>query len=144
VFLSTKGESASRFVLGIGLYFSAHLGYLLFALSSGGVSWLWFGILLVALLPYYVLFLRPAISDARLSLAVLLYLLISCAGLSAAIGIGWPGVPRALFVTAIALILCSDLFISFLEFLDWHRLDALILPTYYLAHLLIAWSVMLL
>lgn len=142
IFLSTKGERKDRFVIGIGLYFAAHLGYLGYGVATGSVSWITLVALTAVLLPYYFLVLRPRIREAPLSVAVLLYLLVSCAALAGAVGGEWSGPQRWLFLSAIALIVISDLFISFKEFLDVHITDVLILPTYYLAHLLIAASIL--
>jgi hypothetical protein len=73
--------------------------------------------------------------------AVLLYLLISCVTLAAALGRRAP--PRSwwLYAAGIALIVLSDTLIAFAEFLGQHRGDSLILPTYYLAHLCVTASV---
>lgn len=144
VFLSTKGERSDRFVLGIALYFIAHVGYLAFALAHGALSWVVFGVLMIVLVPYYLIMLRPRINETPLSVAVLLYLVVSCAAFAAAAGMSWTGPARWAFLAAIALILLSDLFISFMEFLDLHATDVLILPTYYLAHILVAGAFFLL
>jgi hypothetical protein len=75
--------------------------------------------------------------------AVLGYLLISCVALAAAIGLRQPGVVKSLYVAGIVLVVISDTIISFKEFLDYHDLNGLILPTYYLAHLAITLSILI-
>ena len=142
-FLSNKGDSNTYFVLGIGAYFVAHIGYLGFALAHGKPSWAVLGILMVGYLPYYLLGLRPAIDDAILSLAVLLYLLVSCAAFAASWGIQAPAPTKIGYIVGIALILLSDTIISFTEFMGYNALNYLILPTYYLAHISITFALLL-
>lgn len=137
-FLSNKEGQASYFVIGIGLYFLAHIGYLTFALRNGRISWPALVILLIGYLPYYFLALNPAIADGVLATAVLLYLLISCVALAAAFGLRRTGLVKGLYVIGIFFILFSDTIISFNEFLQYTALNGLILPTYYLAHITIS------
>ena len=141
-FLSNKGGHESYFVIGIGLFFLAHIGYLTFALRNGRISWLALVILLVGYLLYYFLALNPAIDDGVLSTAVLLYLLISCVAFAAAFGLRLTGLVKWLYVTGIFFILFSDTIISFNEFLQYKALNWLILPTYYLAHITISAAVL--
>jgi hypothetical protein len=143
-FLSTKDDRPTRFVVGIGAYLLAHLGYGIFAVGRGGVSVPALIAALVLLFPYFVLALRPAIADRTLLTAVLLYLLVSCLVLAAAIGMQVPAGPKALYITAIALIVISDFIISLKEFVGYHALDWLILPIYYAAHLSVTTAVVLL
>ena len=141
-FLSTKGGRASLFVAGIGAYLVAHLGYLAFSLAKGNPNWLALAFLLAGYLTYYAWRLRPAIASSALSLAVLLYLLVSCASLAAALGMRLAGLPKAWYVVGIALILLSDTFISFNEFLAYRQFNWLVLPTYYVAQISITASVL--
>ncbi len=141
-FLSNKGGSESYFIIGIGLYFVAHLGYLGFAWRNGRLHRLALGILLLGFVPYYLILLNPSISDPVLSGAVLLYLLISCLVLAVAFGLRLPPTPKWLYVAGIALIVFSDTAISFNEFLDYRGLNWLILPTYYLAHLCVSYALL--
>lgn len=142
-FLSSKAGRSSFFIVGIGLYFIAHLGYLAGAWIHGGPSLPVLVVLLAVFLVYYVVSLRRAIDEPVLSVAVLLYLLVSCVALAVAAGIEWTGAPRILFITAIGLIVLSDLAISFDEFLEVHTFNALILPPYYLAHIAITAALIL-
>jgi uncharacterized membrane protein YhhN len=141
-FLSNKGGTEIYFVVGIGMYFVAHLGYLAYALRNGRVQRIVLGVLLLSYLIYYFVSLNPAIDDTVLSVAVLLYLLISCLALAAATGMTLPAEQKWLYVFGIAMIVLSDTAISFNEFLDIRTFNWLILPTYYLAHLTVSLSLL--
>ena len=136
-FLSNKGDDEMMFVYGIAGFFFAHLGYLGFPLLNGRVHRLALVILFAGYIPFYIWSLRPAIDDGVLSIAVLIYLLISCLVLAAALGLQIPTWPRRAYIVGIALIVASDTFIAFNEFLDFATFNDLILPTYYLAHITI-------
>jgi len=99
-------------------------------------------LLLVQFVPYYAFFLMPRIRGAILDGAVLLYLLISCVAMAAAIGLRLAGRAKGLYVAGIGLILFSDTLISLNGFLSYSKLNWLILPTYYLAHLVITLSIL--
>ena len=142
-FLSNKRGAESYFVVGIGAYFVAHLGYLGFCLLNGRLHRIALAVLLVGYVPYFIFYLRPAIGDPILLGAVLLYLLISCVVLAAALGLKLSPAAKWLYAFGILMILVSDTFISFNEFLKYRTLNGWILPTYYLAHLTVSASVML-
>lgn len=141
-FLSNKSGNELFFVVGIGMYFIAHLGYLAYALRNGRLHLPVLSVLLLGYLIYYVVSLNPAIADPVLSGAVLLYLLISCLALAAAAGMTLPGAQKWLYGVGIALIVLSDTAISFNEFLQIRTFNWLILPTYYLAHLTVSLSLL--
>ncbi len=141
-FLSNKRDNESYFVIGIGLYFLAHVGYLSFALCNGRISRVALAVLLAGYLPYYLVKLYPAIDDSVLSTAVLLYLLISCVAVAAGFGLNWTGLMKWSFVFGICMILLSDTAISFNEFLKYKDWNRIILPTYYLAHITITIAVL--
>jgi len=142
-FLSSRGGRAHYFEAGIAAFFVAHLGYLRYALANGRLHRWALGALLAAFVPYFGLALSPAIASRTLWIAVLLYLLISCVGLAAGLGLRQSPLVKGLYVAGLALIVFSDTLISFSEFLRWRALDAWILPTYYLAHLTITSSILL-
>ena len=73
--------------------------------------------------------------------AALAYLFVSCFSLGAAWGIRLSGLPKWGYVLGIALILFSDTLIAITEFMGNDRWEFLILPTYYLAHIVITWSI---
>ncbi len=142
-FLSNKSGRESLFVLGIAFFFGAHLGYLGFAWSLGRLNRPALGVLLAAFVPFYVFWLRPAITSHVLEAAVLVYLLISCLVLAVAGGMRLAILPKTLYAVGIGLIVFSDTLISFNEFLDYNTLNRLILPTYYLAHLSISAAIII-
>jgi uncharacterized membrane protein YhhN len=142
-FLSSRSGRAHYFEAGIAAFFVAHLGYLRYALANGGLHGRALAMLLAAFVPYFGLALSPAIESWGLWLAVLLYLLISCVVLAAAVGRRQSPWVKGLYVGGIALIVFSDTVISFSEFLRWRGLNTWILPTYYLAHLAITSSMIL-
>lgn len=136
-FLSTRRGREHYFVLGIAAFWVAHLGYLAYALTRGRVHAHALILLLAGYLTYHFRVVAPAIDSPVLSSAVLAYLLVSCVSMAAAIGMRAPPLERGLYVAGVALILFSDTVISFKEFLNFHRLNAMILPAYYLAQILI-------
>ena len=135
-FLSTKKGVPVRFIYGIIFYFMAHLGYLWFSLKNGKIiKWLLLSTLAVYL-GFFFLVVSPYIDDKPLTVAVLGYLLISCISFAAALGLRFPAFPKWLFFAGIALILLSDTIIAFKEFVRYMELNFLIMPTYYLSHIL--------
>ncbi len=141
-FLSMRAGRVSFFLAGVILFFCAHIGYLGFALRYGRPNWRVFSGFLAVYLPFYKCWLHPAIHNSGLSIAVLLYLLISCLVFAAACGMQAPARAKWAYVAAMGLIVFSDTIIAFTDFLDMHVLSRLILPTYYLAHLCVGWAVL--
>ena len=125
------------FAAGIGLYFLAHAGYLVYALKNGSLNKGFTGFVLFVYLMFFVWVLWPAIDEPILLAAVLIYLLISCISLGAAIGFRVRPRIKWSFFAGIGLILFSDTIISFKEFTSYQHLNFLILPTYYAAHMII-------
>ena len=142
-FLSRKGGSESYFIIGIALYLIAHAGYLT-AASMNATLWIpGLVVVLLVFVAYYGFVLRPAIPSTPLSIAVLVYLLLSCVVLAVSFGLVWDPLPSALFIAGISLIVVSDTAISVKEFLGRQWADPIILPTYYLAHLAITAALLL-
>ena len=139
-FLSHMNGDLIMFSKGIALFFLAHIGYLMFALMNGKINWRFTGFLLLIYLSFFFIILYPAINDKILMLATLIYLLVSCLSVGAALGIKADPVIKWTFVFGIFLILFSDTIISLTEFLGYKTFDFLILPTYYLAHISITFS----
>ena len=139
-FLSNMDGDPMMFSKGIALFFLAHVGYFMFALFNGRIGWRLTFIILAAFLVFYFLLLYPSISDTVLKLAVLIYLLISCLSMSAALSIKNDPVVKWAYAFGIFLILFSDTIISLTEFLGYDTLNFFILPTYYLAHISITFS----
>ncbi len=139
-FMSNMNGDSSMFTKGIALFFVAHLGYLFFAKLNGQIKWRFTSILLTSFLLFYFIVLFPRINDTILMLAALLYLFISCFSLGASVGMKDESLVKWTYVFGIFLILFSDTIISLTEFLGYDKLDFLILPTYYLAHISITFS----
>lgn len=142
-FLSNKSGRELFFVYGIAAYFFAHFGYSLYALKNGGVNRIALIFLLIVFLPYFLLALHPAIPDMILKSAVFFYLLISVLALSLAFGLKQPIASKLPFIVGMTMIVLSDTIISFTEFLNFRTLNFFILPTYYLAHVSITYSLIL-
>ncbi len=140
-FLSNMNGDSAMFSKSIALFFFAHLGYLLFAVSNGRINRRVTIIILVLYLLFFFLALYPSIEDKVLMLATLIYLLISCLSLGASVGIQSEPVVKWTYAFGIFLILFSDTIISLSEFLGYKTFDLLILPTYYLAHISITFSI---
>jgi uncharacterized membrane protein YhhN len=130
------------FVCGIALFFVAHAGFLAFCLKNGKIRFPLLGALLAGYSIFFVGKLLPAIPDAILLTAVLLYMLISCFSLAAAPGLRLPLLSRWLFTAGIACIVFSDTLIACCEFLHVCGLyHLLMMPTYYAAHILVTAAV---
>ena len=142
-FLSHRDGETLRFIYGIVFFFFAHTGYLWYALLKGNMRWKFTAILLTGYLLFFLLMLYPKLTNKALMLAVLAYLIISVFSLGAAVGITGNKRSRLTFVLGISLILFSDTIIALREFIGYHSLNELILPTYYLSHIFIACSVLL-
>lgn len=134
-FLSNRHGETSRFIMGIALFFLAHVGYLVFALMNGRLNRLLTVIILAAYLAFYFFMLSPGIEDKTLNVAALFYLLISCFSLGAALGISGHSTFKWLFAFGIVMVLFSDTIIALREFVKYEDLDFLILPTYYVAQI---------
>lgn len=139
-FLSNMDGNPMMFSKGIALFFLAHLGYLMFAVFNGRIRWRFTGILLAVFLVFYFVILYPSINNKILILAVLIYLLVSCLSMGAAVGIKSDPLVKWSYAFGIFLILFSDTIISLKEFLGYNILNFIILPTYYLAHISITFS----
>jgi len=142
-FLSSRSGHTHYFEAGIAAFFVAHLGYLRYSLLNGALHRVALVVLMLVFVPYFGLALAPAIQGGVLWIAVLFYLLISCIGLAAAVGLKQSSVLKGSYIAGIGLVVFSDTIISFSEFLHYRALNAWILPTYYLAHLTITTSILL-
>ena len=94
-FLSHMSADNSMFIIGISLYLTAHVGYLIFSLLNGAIRWKVTTLIAMAFLIFYYLTLYPNILDKTLAFTVLFYLLVSCVSLGAAMGI--KAIPNPLF-----------------------------------------------
>lgn len=141
-FLSNMDGDTGMFVSGIAFYFFAHIGYLLFALMNGKIKKVFTLILLAGYLVFFGMKILPNIDNAMLIWAALIYLIISCLSLGAAVGLRGNPVSKWGYAFGIFLILFSDTIIAHKEFVGFKELNFLILPTYYLAHITIVFSLM--
>lgn len=135
-FLSHRNGISIRFIYGIIFFFVAHLGYLWFSLKNGKINKRVLSVALVVYLVFFFLLIYPHIDDKILMAAVLSYLVISCVSFAAATGIRFPILSKCLFVAGLSSILFSDTIIAFREFAGINELNFLIMPTYYLSHIL--------
>ncbi|MDR0748009.1 MAG: lysoplasmalogenase [Tannerellaceae bacterium] len=141
-FLSNRHGQTERFILGIVLFFIAHVWYLQYALLKGRLHYIATAILLAGYLAFFIIVLYPAIPHLWLLASVLAYLLISCVSLGAAVGMNAAPPVKWIFVFGVAMIVFSDTIIALREFAGQEQLGFLILPTYYLAHISITLSLM--
>lgn len=141
-FLSHSNNDSLMFSKGIALFFFAHIGYLSYALFNGKIKWLTTSILLIVFLIYFFVLLYPTFDDTVLMIASLIYLFISCLSFGASLGMKGDSVVKWTYVFGIFLVLFSDTIISLTDFLGYESLGFLILPTYYLAHIIITFSLM--
>jgi len=141
-FLSNRHGESDMFVAGIAFFFLAHVGYLLFALMNGKINRQFTLILLAGYILFFVLELYPAVDNPVLLGAVFVYLIISCLSLGVAVGLQANPLIKWTYVFGIFLILFSDTIIAYKEFVGFKNLNYLILPTYYLAHISITFSLM--
>jgi len=139
-FLSHRNGALMMFVYGILFFFVAHVGYLAYSLFNGKIHWLFTALLCTGYLIFFFTSLYENIEDPVLLWAALAYLFVSCFSLGAAWGLSQTGWVKWGYVFGIVLILFSDTLIAFREFMEYQRWDFLILPTYYLAHIVITWA----
>ena len=139
-FLSNRHGDVGMFVAGIALFFFAHVGYLSFALLNGRMNRNFTIVLLIGYLLFFFLKLYPSIDNQLLMSATLIYLLISCFSLGAAMGIKGDPIVKWAYVFGIVMVLFSDTIIAFREFAGYKQMGFLILPTYYLAQISVTFS----
>lgn len=84
----------------------------------------------------------PNISDTVLLIAAFGYMLVSCVSFAAAAGVRFPGYAKWCFVAGIASLLFSDTIIALREFTDFKGWGLLIMPTYYLSHILMTFALL--
>lgn len=136
-FMAHKGSKEWMYLLGIAGFFLAHVVFIAHAVAgvqhvragllTGAVLALWFT-------PYLVLRVIKKVPKL-LQLPVVLYTLISIAGLGCAVMTG-----NVLYILGIAMLLFSDTMIAETDFVGNTKTGRLILPTYYLCHILAALS----
>lgn len=145
-FLTHKGISKDSYLYGIGGFFLAHAGFLIYALMNAKIRpfsvWLAF----VLMLPYGIYLIRkliPALPSLPMQVAVTAYMLISIFVFSCAFSMTGAALKKLSFIIGIGMILFSDTLISLSDFLGYRKWDRFILPAYYLCHILVSFSTIL-
>jgi len=141
-FLSHRNGVEMRFIYGIVLFFIAHVGYLSYGLMNGRLNRIFTLVLLSGFWAFFFIVIAPAISNPMLMAATLLYLLISCFSLGAAVGVKAEPLVKWVYFIGIFLVLFSDTIIALREFAHIKGFGWLILPTYYLAHIVVTFAAM--
>lgn len=145
-FLSHKERRSSHYLFGILAFFSAHALYLGYALArpfSTATALVLLLVLAAALLVYFLRRISPNVKDSAMKTALFGYVLISCVTFSFSAASTMPLLAHLPFAAGIGLILYSDICIGETDFAGNARMKGQILPTYYLAHMLITASVIL-
>lgn len=146
-FLSTRGDQTGSkrhyYLLGILFFFLAHLAYLAFASRLGVLNRPILLLILVLFLVYYAVRLYPRLEKTELKIAVLLYLILSCFSLAWVISLGCGSLRSGTLIGGIALIFFSDLTIAESDFCGVKAMAKWILPTYYAAHMILTFGVVL-
>ena len=137
-FMAHKAGRTGWYLCGIGGFFAAHALFLwdvLLDASLAPLPFLAFALLAAGYGLYLARRILPRVSDARMRLAIVLYMLISAASLG--FSLAAPGAARTLGLLCIVL---SDTLIAENDFAGNRAAGAWILPTYFLCHILLALS----
>lgn len=137
-FMAHKAGRTGWYLCGIGGFFAAHALFLwdvLLDASLAPLPFLAFALLAAGYGLYLARRILPRVSDARMRLAIVLYMLISAASLG--FSLAAPGAARTLGLLCIVL---SDTLIAENDFAGNRAAWAWILPTYFLCHILLALS----
>lgn len=137
-FMAHKAGRTGWYLCGIGGFFAAHALFLwdvLLDTSLAPLPFLAFALLAAGYGLYLARRILPRVSDARMRLAIVLYMLISAASLG--FSLAAPGAARTLGLLCIVL---SDTLIAENDFAGNRAAGLWILPTYFLCHILLALS----
>ena len=139
-FMSHRGNRDDVYVLAIACFFIGHALFIADAVrrvTTIAVPLVLGAALLVGYSIYLFVRLMPKLSKA-MKIAVSCYMLISAAGITCAMMTADP-----VYIASIALLLFSDTMIAESDFVENKKARLLILPPYYLCHILMALSAML-
>jgi len=139
-FMAHKGSNQLMYAAGIGGFFCSHLLLYLYArtmIPEGAQLPAAAGAALLGCIVYLALRILPK-TPRLLTVPVAAYTLISVLSLAAAIKTG-----SILYAAGVGSLLFSDIMIAENDFAGNKRVGFLILPTYYLCHILITLSAML-
>ena len=134
------------FIMGIFFFLLAHIGYSIFCLTKIKFSWLFFAVVVTPyLILYFTMFLPSdrARNNGILAFIVFLYIVMSCLTFSASIDSKSCSISSWVFTVGIASLLVSDTLIAARDFMQYRKFAFLIMPLYYLCHILLALSVTL-
>jgi uncharacterized membrane protein YhhN len=141
LFLHYDEGRAPLFIAGVVFYFIAHLSYIGFTLRKGKVNWWLMLLLCIGFGVYYILLLRPGISNPAIRIAVVAYILVSSLSLSTAAAMP---VTAALWRTTKILIICgiaslaiSDAILALHDFGGIGTGYFLMLPLFYMSQILV-------
>jgi len=144
-FLAHQGKSTGRFLCGVGLFFAAHC---LFSVSAAmrmqfNVPALVVSlVLIIAYAAYMALRILPNVAKG-LRIYLCLYALASIVSLYFAMSMTGSVQMRTAYTVGIAAILFSDTMIAENSYMGSRLAGRLVHPTYYLCHLLLAFSAIL-
>lgn len=148
-FMAHKGKNEVKYLLGIAGFFLGHIVFIAHAMLYIPASTfpefephihkgLITGAALVLCFTPYLLLRVIKRVPKLLQIPVVLYTLISIAGLACAVMTGdW------IYILGIAMLLFSDTMIAESDFVGNRKVSPLILPTYYLCHILVVLSAMI-
>jgi len=140
-FMSNLNSGGERFfLLGTGIYLLVHASYTIASLLRGAIRR---DVLLGAGLViggFAGAMIFPRIEAGTVRMLVIGYAALSVVSLAAAAGVRGGKKSRLRFVTAITLIIVSDIAIAFKLFLRNPVLDAVILPSYFTSNLIFVWE----
>jgi len=140
-----KRITSGDYIRGIIFFFFAHICFLIYALViNRGLSLIALLVLLSIFLIYFNFGLLKSprlIQNKVFAIAVLVYILVSCLSLSAAISPGHSGLSYWLFIAGIASMIVSDTFIGIRDFIRYKKFAFMIMPLYFLSQVLITLSV---
>lgn len=139
-FMAHKGDREILYVCGIAGFLLGHVLLIAHAMTTAQhfSAGLYAGAALGAFFGPY-LFMRVIKKvPAMLKLPVVLYTLISLVGLACAVMTG-----EALYIIGVACLLFSDTMIAECDFVGSKATGPLILPTYYLCHILVTLSALI-
>lgn len=139
-FMAHRFGNDKTYALGIGGFFVGHALFIVSAITRLEFSAmaLVVGLLLLGLYAAFLkLHIMPKLPDA-LKIPAIAYTMISVAGFTLSLMTG-----DLRYAAAIALLLFSDTMIAEADFAGNRRADILVLPTYYLCHIMVAASAIL-
>lgn len=144
-YLAHQAGHPNRFLYGVIGFFMAHClfgAYACVRFAFNVPAAVVAGVLLIVYSVYMAKRMLPHV-DGGLKLPLVMYMLVSIASLYFAMSMNAPLWEKTAYVAGIAAILFSDTMIGENEFVGVKAAGALVLPTYYLCHALIALSAIL-